>query len=153
MCTTGECECGEIGYSVTEDGPIHVYACHCLNCQTRSGSAFGEHALVAASDFDCKGETVTHDRHCDGIDFQEVFCANCRTRIFNRNSAMPDMIFLRAGTLNDSQRLNPIAHIWTKRKQLWLLLPDGIPQFDESPTPEEFGQAVQAALRRGSDGI
>jgi hypothetical protein len=148
MSKTGNCECGAVGYSLT--GDVDIYACHCLNCQTRSGSAFAEHAMVRAAQFDCRGATVVYSRTVDTVQFDEVFCSACYTRMFNKNSALPDMIFLRAGTISDSQRLEPIAHIWTKRKQSWLVVPDDIPAFEGSPTPEQFGAVVEAAHRRRS---
>jgi len=45
--------------------------------------------------------------------------------------------------LDNSHLLNPMAHIWVKRKQPWLTIPDGVPSWPESPTPEEFAAAVQ----------
>nr|WP_205965889.1 GFA family protein [Paracoccus liaowanqingii] len=135
-------------YSIT-DSPVYVYACHCLNCQTRSGSAFAEHAMVPVSAFACDGRIMGYKRLAHGVEFEEVFCAVCHTRVFNKNSLLADMIFLRAGTLAGSQTLNPIAHIWISRKQDWITLPEGIPAFAESPTPEEFGAAIQTAERRG----
>lgn len=146
MSMTGGCECGFFRYTLAE--APHIYACHCLNCQTRSGSAFAEHAMVHASGFDCEGQSVVHVRAANNIQFEEVFCSTCYTRIFNRNSALPDMIFLRAGSLSESQELEPITHIWTSRKQHWVSLPSGIPTFEESPTPEQFGAAIQKAQRR-----
>lgn len=148
MNPSGACECGAVKYSV-EDCPLHVYACHCLNCQTRSGSAFAEHAMVPTRAFGCEGNTHEFVRSGEDIHFTEVFCQECHTRIFNRNSRMPGMIFLRAGTLASSQRLSPMAHIWTSRKQSWVKLPEGIPTFEESPSPEEFGAAIKAAMERG----
>lgn len=35
----GRCLCGAVQYRVTEP-PIMFYACHCTDCQKRSGSAF-----------------------------------------------------------------------------------------------------------------
>lgn len=148
MTITGSCECNAVTYSIT-DSSVYVYACHCLNCQTRSGSAFAEHAMVSDSSFTFEGGTTGYKRSENGIEFEEVFCAICHTRIFNRNSLLPDMIFLRAGTLAGSQTLDPIAHIWISRKQAWIALPKGIPVFAESPTPEEFGAAIHAAEQRG----
>jgi hypothetical protein len=148
MSKTGGCECGSTTYSLAADEPVHMYICHCLNCQTRSGSAFAEHAMIQAANFTYEGATVSHHRTARGMEFAEVFCAACHTRLFNHNSAMPGIIFLRAGTLSDSQALAPIAHIWTKRKQPWLALPADIPSFAESPTPEEFGAALQQAHSR-----
>ena len=148
MTITGSCECNAVTYSIT-DSSVYVYACHCLNCQTRSGSAFAEHAMVSDSSFTFEGGTTGYKRSENGIEFEEVFCAICHTRIFNRNSLLPDMIFLRAGTLAGSQTLDPIAHIWISRKQAWIALPKGIPVFAVSPTAEEFGAAIHAAEQRG----
>jgi hypothetical protein len=105
--------------------------------------------MVSDSSFTFEGGTTGYKRSENGIEFEEVFCAICHTRIFNRNSLLPDMIFLRAGTLAGSQTLDPIAHIWISRKQAWIALPKGIPVFAESPTPEEFGAAIHAAEQRG----
>lgn len=143
MSERGECECGLVQYEVTQDDQVHVYACHCLSCQTRSGSAFAEHAMLPASAFVCQGATVSFNRKANGLDAEEVFCSSCRTRIYNRNSLLPDMIFLRAGTLSNSQLLTPMAHLWTKRMQRWIAIPEGVPSFEESPTPEEFAATVQ----------
>lgn len=150
MSIAGGCECGLTKYTLAGEARVHIYACHCLNCQTRSGSAFAEHAMVHGSIFVCEGPTVAHVRVANNIQFEEVFCGTCYTRIFNRNSALPDMIFLRAGTLFDSQGLEPVAHIWTTRKQHWVSLPTDIPAFEESPTAEQFGAAIQEAQYRVS---
>lgn len=149
MFDAGGCRCGSNSYRLTGSAPVHVYVCHCLNCQTRSGSAFAQHAMVPNSAIVFDGPTVVYASSDNGIEFEDVFCAVCYTRLYNRNSALPEMIFLRAGTLADSGQIAPIAHIWTKRRQSWVEIPEGIPLFAESPTPEEFGQAVSLAeLRR-----
>lgn len=147
MPISGTCECGSTSYAISSNS-LHVYACHCLKCQTRSGSAFAEHAMVPAAAFTCEGDTVQYQRTTDGLLFEEVFCRTCYTRLFNRNSMMPDLIFIRPGTLTSSQSLNPMAHIWVSRKQSWISLPQNVPSFEESPTPEEFGAAIQATERR-----
>lgn len=143
---SGRCDCGAVSYEV--GAPVHVYACHCLRCQNRSGSAFAEHAMIAADDFRCTGATVSATRTSGDMQFEEVCCADCYTRLYNLNSALPGMVFLRAGTLDDSQRIAPIAHIWTARKQDWLNLPDNVPSFAGSPSPDQFREAVAAAMAR-----
>ncbi|MGB3316117.1 MAG: GFA family protein [Albidovulum sp.] len=144
---SGACECGAVTYAI-KAGPLHVYACHCLNCQTRSGSAFAEHAMLGADAFECDGSVEEFQRAANGMQLTEVFCQTCHTRIYNRNNMLPGMIFLSAGTLESSQRLEPMAHIWTSRKQGWVRLPEGIPTFEHSPSPEEFGAAMAAAQER-----
>jgi hypothetical protein len=41
------------------------------------------------------------------------------------------MLVLRAGTLDDSHKLEPRVHIWTSRKQPWIKIPEGTPSFRE----------------------
>jgi hypothetical protein len=44
-------------------------------------------------------------------------------RIFNSTSARKS---IEAGTLDDASWLQPDAHYWTKRKPMWIELPDNI---------------------------
>ena len=37
---------------------------------------------------------------------------------------------LRAGTLDDTSQVLPAAHIFTRTKQPWFVLPDGVPAFE-----------------------
>jgi hypothetical protein len=148
MSQAGGCRCGAVTYELDVDHPPHIYACHCLHCQTWSGGAFGEHAMTSEASLHCTGPTGAYSHTTGGVVFDDVACEVCHTRIYNRNSATPGVVFLRAGTLSDSHRLEPIAHIWTKRKQPWIAIPDDIPTFEESPTPEAFEQAVQQAQAR-----
>jgi hypothetical protein len=48
---------------------------------------------------------------------EHLGCARCMTRIANRNSAVPGMIILRAGTLDRSNEVVPAVHIWTSSAQ------------------------------------
>ena len=40
---------------------------------------------------------------------------------------------VRAGSLDDTSWLRPAAHIWTRSKQPWVVLPDGDRQFETHP--------------------
>lgn len=148
---TGGCDCGALRYEIAGPAALHVYACHCLSCQTRSSSAFAEHALLPEADLTVTGALTAWTRESDGLALEETFCAQCLTRIFNRNSALPGMAFLRAGTLDDSAGLVPMAHIWVDRKQGWLALPKDVPQFPRSPTPEDFAAAIRRAETSQTD--
>jgi len=138
----GCCQCGAVTFRVTTNKPLIVYACHCLDCQTWSSSAFTEHALLQEGDINVDGPTKTYTSLKNGTQAEHVLCSICHTRILNRNAAAPGMVFLRAGALADSDRLSPAAHIWTRRKQPWLAIPSGVPSWPESPTPEQFFAAV-----------
>jgi hypothetical protein len=59
-------------------------------------------------------------------------CGACHTRIYNSNSAKPGFVILRAGSLDRSDELDVVAHIWVKRKQPWLELPEDVATWPES---------------------
>lgn len=91
MSLDGSCECRAVRYRINAVH-LHVYACHCLNCQKRSGSAFALHTMLPAAVLDCEGQTVSRERSSNGILFEELFCEMCLCRLFNRNDALPGML-------------------------------------------------------------
>ncbi|MFJ7285690.1 GFA family protein [Pseudomonas sp. NPDC099000] len=142
MEITGKCRCGAVSYILAMGSLPATYACHCLDCQTSSGSAFGLHALLPEGVITVNGLLVDYANNGAGQVSCQRICPQCHTRLYNTTSAAPGMVVLRAGTLDDSTQINPIAHIWVKRKQAWVWLPDDVPAWPESPTPEAFAQAL-----------
>ena len=47
---SGGCLCGAVRYVLREGFRLNPYACHCTDCQSRTGSAFSEHMLFALAD-------------------------------------------------------------------------------------------------------
>lgn len=149
MGLTGRCRCGGVEYAIDMEALPAAYACHCLICQTWSGSAFALHALLPASLIDIRGDMSEYAYAGEGGTMSRHWsCPTCATRIANENGAVPGMVILRAGTLDRSGELVPAVHIWISRKQPWVRLDAGVAAFEASPTPEEFG----AALAKSSGG-
>ena len=143
MSVEGVCRCRACTYKVSLDAPPQVYACHCLDCQTWSGSAFGLHALLPETVIELSGPVATYAHfNAQGVRFEEHLCSVCHTRLYNSNDAAPGLVFLRAGTLLHSHLLQPMMHIWTKRMQPWVKVPDHVACFQESPTPEEYAEVA-----------
>ena len=139
---SGGCRCGAVRYTLAIDALPNTYACHCHHCQTWSGSAFSQQAVVPETALSVTGpiaiyELTTKDR----VSRQRV-CAVCHTRIYNTNSARPGLAVVRAGTLDESDKLNVVAHIWTKRKQAWIAIPPDVPCWEETPPPADFMAAL-----------
>ena len=110
-----------------------------------SGAAFSQQVFMSESEIKVDGETTSSFRDSNEMRVEEVFCSNCFTRLFNRNTGLPGAVLLYAGTLKESDRLIPIAHIWTSRKQPWVIIDDRITAFAKTPTPEEFGRIMETA--------
>lgn len=135
----GGCRCGAVRYTLAMHALPPIYCCHCLDCQTWSASAFTEQAPVREEQVAVEGPVVEYSfTGPSGSTSRQFVCGTCHTRIYNTNSARPGLAMVRAGTLDESDRILPRAHIWVKRKQAWIAIPDDIPQFEESAPPAEF---------------
>lgn len=134
----GKCRCGAVRYAIEADTLPPSYACHCHICQRYSGSAFSQQVIVAEGQLTVSGPIETFETVTDGRTSVQRFCATCHTRLYNTNSRRPDVAVVRAGTLDRSEELACVAHIYTDFRQRWFDLPEDVPAFGEAPTPEEF---------------
>ena len=141
---TGRCACGAVSYLLREGMRMNPYACHCTECQARTGSAFSEHMLIARADLIVEGEldvgTLTQP---SGAQSSIYGCAICKSRIFAENNQREGFASLRCGTLDNSINVVPKAHLWVQSKQKWLQLPDTAATMDGQPqTNDEWLQLV-----------
>lgn len=144
MTLNGRCRCGSVTYTLATDTALAIYACHCRDCQTWSGSSFALHALLPEGALSPNAPLTEYAYEANGQQSRHYLCGTCHTRLYNSTSAAPGLWVLRAATLDDSPTLTPMAHIWIKHKQPWLNVPEGIPTWPQSPTPEAFMRALAA---------
>ena len=131
---TGGCLCGAVRYTVRQTMRFQSYVCHCTDCQTRSGSAFGIELSVLTGDLEVsgallKGEHVQPSGAVAGI----YACEKCLTRIYTDNDRRPGIANLRAGTLDNSQALAPATHLWVSSKLPWVVIPEEAVAMDRQP--------------------
>jgi hypothetical protein len=140
----GGCRCGAIRYRVKTEKLPSVYACHCRDCQTWSGSAFSLQFIIPEDALEIFGTPFLYERPSeDGTRVsRQRGCAKCITRIYNTNTRRPGFAVVRAGTLDRSDELAIVAHIWTKRKLAGIDIPDGLPQWREGAPPQELMAAL-----------
>jgi hypothetical protein len=120
----GGCQCGAVRYALKGE-PLDLVVCHCRECQRQSSSAFGMSLAARGDAFRLlAGDLETFTVRCDsGRTKTCSFCPACGTRIHHRTDDA--FISLKAGTLDDTSWLVPTTHYWTKRKQPWVVIPDG----------------------------
>lgn len=140
----GGCRCGRIRYRVTADKLPNAYACHCLDCQTWSGSAFSMQVILPESGLQVTGDPALFELTSpDGARIsRQRACPVCFTRVYNTNSARPGLAVLRAGTLDRSDELRIVAHIWAKRKLAGIDIPLDVPSWPEGAPPADFIAAL-----------
>lgn len=129
----GSCQCGAISYSVSGK-PLMTYACHCRDCQKRTGSAFSMGTIYPLSAISVTGELSAWERRSeDGTVNTRYSCARCGNVIYGIGGSAPDLIKLQPGTLEDQARMTVDAHIWVRSAQPWVSLPVHTLRYDTQP--------------------
>jgi hypothetical protein len=134
----GGCRCGAVRYALARDDLPNVYACHCHICQRASGSAFSLQALVAEPELEVTGTIIKHEIATQDRTSTQRFCGTCYSRIYNTNTRRPGIAVVRAGTLDRSEELNCVAHIFTAYRQQWVVIPTDRPSWPEAAPTAEF---------------
>ncbi|HXC57078.1 MAG TPA: GFA family protein [Rhizomicrobium sp.] len=144
MAVEGGCRCGAVRYRVALDKLPNVYACHCRDCQTWSGSAFSLQFIVPEEVLEVTGTPYLYERVSDDGEriSRQRGCSTCLTRVYNTNTRRPGLAGVRAGTLDRSDELAIVAHIWTKRKLAGIDIPAGLPSWPEGAPPADFTAAL-----------
>jgi hypothetical protein len=129
----GGCNCGEIRYRVTR-APLTAYICHCHLCQKRTGSAFSMSIVIPADGLEViAGNPIRKERPIPGGGSNvSRLCPSCYSRISTQREGRPT-INVRAGTLDDTSWIKPVAQLWTSSAQPWALV-DGILSYEEQPS-------------------
>lgn len=146
MAIEGGCRCGRVRYSIARNDLPRVYACHCVDCQTWSGSAFSLQFILPEDQLEVTGEPGLFELTSpDGSrTSRQRACPVCFTRVYNTNTRRAGLAVVRAGTLDDSNKLAIVLHIWTRRKLAGIDIPDDLPAWPENAPPEEFAAALTA---------
>ena len=124
---SGGCLCGAIRYEIGIT-QARAVVCHCRQCQRQTGSAFSIVLVAPKSQLEVIGELATFaDRAESGNAVLRKFCAKCGTPVLSEPSAMPQLVAIKAGTLDDVSALSPTRHLWCSSAQPWVKLPDDVP--------------------------
>ncbi len=130
---TGGCLCGAVRYTSTAD-PALCGHCHCDDCRRSSGTGHCTHLILPAAALSLTGELRFYDRPADsGNLISRGFCPVCGAAVLSRNSAMPDMVFPRASSLDDPEVAKPQMVVYASRAPSWDRLDPSLPSFAAMP--------------------
>lgn len=127
----GGCACGSVRYRLRRE-PLFAHACHCTRCQRETGGPLAHHAMIeftAMSLLAGVPEFVKVPTD-SGSTHWVVRCPECRTAMWNEHgSRQAALRYVRIGTLDEPWRFPPLAHIYVRSKQPWVLLDPAVPAF------------------------
>ena len=130
---TGGCLCGAIRYECRGE-PVFSGNCHCRDCQRTSGSAFTPAMFFQESAVKIKGDPKSYETTADsGNKVWRLFCPNCGSQLFAKLEMLPNMIGLRAGTLDDPSAFQPKLDFFTSSAPCWDFMNPDLPKFERAP--------------------
>lgn len=128
----GSCHCGRVAYS-SEGRVLRFVNCHCDDCRTISGSPYSSALVVESSGFRIiRGESEITAYESSPGKFR-CFCRHCGTPVVARMDYKPDVMIIRAGTVESGLDISPQMHIWVRAKAPWHTILDDLPQWPEGP--------------------
>jgi len=133
---------------------MFVHCCHCLNCQRHTGSAFVINMLIEASRVEVlSGAPQPVDMPLNGGSPNRIFrCPKCQVAVWSEYGGRSQILFVRAGTLDDPSRVSPDVHIYTRSKLPWVALPASVPSFAVYYDPKTLWPAASQERRKAALG-
>jgi len=128
----GGCLCGAVRYECSGDTEAASY-CHCDDCKKATGGPYTVGVLVEAAKLRIicgrvKGYTTTAD---SGRKITREFCPSCGSPLFTRAEKCPNLVFLKAGCLDEPELIKPSCQTWTKRAVGWAYIDEKLPCYPE----------------------
>lgn len=114
MPLSGHCLCKAVTYTVDVDAPLVTAYDHCDDCQRQSGSTYSLVAVVPKEKLNIAGPVKSWaGKGSSGHAVHRIFCSECGSPIAHDPDAAPEIIALKAGTLDTEikKTLKPVSAI------------------------------------------
>ena len=131
---SGGCLCGAIRYE-SRAAPLFSINCHCRDCQRTTGTAYAPVLAVSRDALTItQGEPTYYTSQSDnGETVSRGFCPECGSGIFSKLSANPDIVGLKAASLDDPSWFRPAVDIYTDSAQPWDVMNPDLPKVPKMP--------------------
>ncbi|MEM7425743.1 MAG: GFA family protein [Pseudomonadota bacterium] len=131
---TASCACGQLTIALSGTAQ-RVSSCSCLECQKRTGSAFGVTAFYLKEQIvEVAGEAKIFNRTADsGRDLAMRFCPYCGTTVYWELGMVPGQISVAVGCFADPLYPAPERTVFHSRKHHWMEFPARLKKYDTLP--------------------
>jgi hypothetical protein len=128
MKIDGGCHCGRIRFSAeVEAGTVAI--CHCVDCQSLSGSPYRAAIASRAESFHIEGEPAIYIKTAEsGRRRAQAFCPNCGASLYAADPENPSTYSIRIGSIQQRHELGPPSRqIWCDSALSWTANIEGVP--------------------------
>jgi hypothetical protein len=131
----GGCLCGAVRYEARAE-PLVMRACWCRVCQYFASGNATINVAFPTEAMTITGELRDYASAADsGRRMHRRFCPACGVHLFSEAEERPQMIVVRAGTLDDPSIVALQGNIWTKSAPKWAHFDPALPCFEGQPPP------------------
>ena len=145
----GGCLCGAVRYEYAGE-PDDASYCHCDDCRRATGGSYTVGVLVRAAllrivSGKVKGYTTTGD---SGLEITREFCPECGSPLFTRAERDPGRVWLKAGCLDEPERIQPSYQTWTQCAVPWAHIDEKLESFSKGrPSQTDISQEHFGAVK------
>lgn len=118
------CQCGSLSAEIQDGAEPVVVACHCTDCQKRSGSPFGTMAYYPEDHVMLRGEAREYARASDsGNKYTTGFCPACGSTLYGKASGFPGIVGVTLGTIDERRLPVPARSVYEQSRHAWVAMP------------------------------
>ena len=110
------CSCGAVMLSLPEEPSKIVVACHCIDCQRRTGAPFGVGAYYPTEVVTISGTSKEFAHAASGGKMHNYFCPQCGSTVYWKVSNLPAMIGVAVGAMADPKYPAPLISVFEQSK-------------------------------------
>ena len=117
------CSCGQLTAQIVGE-PVRVSICHCLACQRRTGSVFGQQAGFPRENVSISGASIEYVRVGDeGSRVKFHFCPECGSTVYYEPEGLEEFLAIPVGAFADPNFPPPHVSVYESRKHSWVAPP------------------------------
>ena len=133
-CQSGGCLCGAVKYEFDKPHLISAHHCHCIDCQKSTGSGKATMFVLPSEAIQMEGELKFHSTPtASGRNMSRGFCEECGSPVLSFIEEMPEVKFVKAGSLDDSSWLKIDSNFYSSSAHSWSPIDEDILSFTHNP--------------------
>ena len=120
------CLCKQVQFSII--GAVRdLCCCHCASCRRAAGAPYVARGTVDIGNFQLVQGKIAIINSSKNV--ERGFCAACGSSLTYKHASRNHEIDFTLASLETPAALAPHYHIWVQDKLPWVILDDGLPQY------------------------
>ena len=130
MTRIAHCCCGSLRAEAAGE-PALLGVCHCMECQRRTGSAFGVSTIFAKEQVRTDEARKVYVRGSDsGQKIEFHLCPDCGSTVYWYMEFFPDLIGIAVGAFADPSMPWPTLSVWETTRHPWVTFDHTLERFE-----------------------